>query len=106
MIGAAFDCWMIKPGWIRFESDPSTVSMADIVDHIDHICQIAGSAKHCAIGTDLDGGFGKEQTPHDLETIADLPRMADLLTDRGYSAADVEGIMYRNWVDFFRRAWA
>lgn len=106
VIGAAFDCWMIKPGWTRFVSDPQTVAMADIVDHIDHICQLAGSAKHCAIGTDLDGGFGKEQTPHDLDTIADLQVFAELLKSRGYSESDVEGIMYRNWVDFFRRAWA
>lgn len=106
VIGAAFDNWMIKPGWIIGVSDPSTVKMADIVDHIDHICQIAGNAKHCGMGTDLDGGFGKEQSPSDLDTIADLGRMAELLKDRGYSDADIEGIMWKNWVDFFRRAWS
>ena len=106
VIGAAFDNWMIKPGWVRFVSDPQTVCMADIVDHIDHICQLAGNAKHCGIGTDLDGGFGKEQCPRDLTTIADLQQMATLLGDRGYSDDDVEGIMNRNFLDFFRRAWA
>jgi len=106
VIGAAFDNWMIKPGWVRFKTDPQTVCMADIVDHIDHICQLAGNAKHCGIGTDLDGGFGKEQAPRDLTTIADLQQMATLLSDRGYSDSDVEGIMNRNFLDFFRRAWA
>ena len=86
-------------------SDPSTVKMEHIVDHIDHICQLAGNAKHCGIGSDLDGGFGKEQSPSDLNTIADLGRMADLLRQRSYAEADIEGIMHRNWVDFFRRAW-
>ena len=84
VIGAAFDCWMIKPGWKKHVTDPKTVSMEDIANHTDHICQLAGNAKHCGLGTDLDGGFGKEQTPHDLDTIADLgpvrgnPRQAGL----------------------------
>lgn len=106
VIGAAFDNWMIKPGWKIGVSDPQTVSMDDIVTHIDHICQLAGNARHCGLGTDLDGGFGKEQSPRDLETIADLPKMADLLDRRGYSRDDIDGILYRNWVEFFRRAWA
>ena len=79
--------------------------MTHIVDHIDHICQLAGNANHCGIGSDLDGGFGKEQSPSDLETIADLGQMADLLTQRGYSSQDVEGILWRNFVEFFQRAW-
>ncbi|MBI1346876.1 peptidase M19 [bacterium] len=105
VIGAAFDNWMIRPGWIIGVSDPATVQMHHIVDHIDHICQLAGSAKHCGIGSDLDGGFGKEQSPSDLETIADLQKMAGLLSDRGYSDADIEGIMWKNYVDLFQRAW-
>jgi membrane dipeptidase len=105
VIGLAFDCWMIKPGWKIGESDPQTVSLEDLVNHTDHICQLAGSAKHCGIGSDLDGGFGKEQTPHDLETIADLEKVAGILERRGYSTEDVEGIMYGNFVELFRRAW-
>ncbi len=106
VIGAAFDNWMIRPGWKIGVSDPSTVKMEHIVDHIDHICQLAGNAKHCGIGSDLDGGFGKEQSPSDLDTIADLGRMADLLQKRGYAPADIEGLMSGNWIDFFRRAWS
>lgn len=105
VIGASFDCWMIKAGWKIKVSDPATVSLEDIADHTDHICQLAGSSRHCGIGSDLDGGFGKEQTPHDLDTIAELGRFAEILDRRGYSAEDIEGIMYRNWVEFFRRAW-
>jgi membrane dipeptidase len=106
VIGAAFDCWMLQPGWKIKVSDPKTVSLEHVVDHIDHVCQLAGNANHSGIGTDLDGGFGKEQTPHDLDTIADLHRVAEILERRGYSSADVERIMYRNFVDFFRRAWS
>lgn len=106
VIGAAFDCWMIKPGWKRGVTDPKSVSVEDIVNHTDHICQLLGTTKHCGLGTDLDGGFGKEQTPHDLDTIADLGQYADILERRGYSSADIEGILYRNFLEFFRRAWA
>lgn len=105
VIGAAFDCWMLKPGWKIGVSSPDTVSMEDVANHIDHVCQLAGNAKHSGIGTDLDGGFGKEQTPHDLDTIADLPKLAEILERRGYSPEDIEGVMYQNWVNFFRRVW-
>ncbi len=76
-----------------------------IVDHIDHVCQLAGNARHAALGTDLDGGFGKEQSPADIETIADLGKIATILQARGYSQEDIDGILDRNWVDFFCRAW-
>jgi membrane dipeptidase len=105
VIGAAFDNWMIVPGWVKKVSDPSSVRMEQIADHIDHVCQLAGNARHSGIGTDLDGGFGKEQCPGDLETIADLPRLAEILDRRGYSSEDVERIMWRNYVEFFQHAW-
>jgi len=106
VIGAAMDAWMIQPGWVKGVTKPGDdCSLSKLVDHIDHICQIAGNAKHCGIGSDLDGGFGKEQSPSDLDTIADLDKLAEILTSRGYSAEDVEGIMYKNWIEFFRRAW-
>ena len=79
--------------------------MSHIVDHIDHICQLAGNANHCGMGTDLDGGFGREQSPGDLDTIADVRKMAELLSGRGYSKDDVEKIMSRNFVEFFLRNW-
>ena len=106
VIGLALDSWMIKPGWIKGKTDPSTVCLADAVDHIDHICQLAGNAKHCGIGSDLDGGFGKEQSPCDLDSIADLQKIGALLSDRGYADQDIAGIMYANWVNFFQSAWS
>ncbi|HUG89492.1 MAG TPA: membrane dipeptidase [Planctomycetaceae bacterium] len=105
VIGASFDNWMIRPGWTIGVSDPQTVALEDIAAHTDHICQLAGDAQHCGIGSDLDGGFGKEQSPRDLDTIADLGRYGEILARRGYSDDDVARILYRNWVEFFRRAW-
>ena len=106
VIGAAFDAWMIVPGWVRGESTPERagVTLERIIDHIDHICQIAGNARHCGIGSDLDGGFGREQGPSDVATIADLAKLLTLLAARGYSEADVQLIAYGNFVRFLRNA--
>ena len=106
VIGTALDAWMLYPGWVRGETSSEVVSLEAIIDHIDRVCQLAGNARHAGIGSDLDGGFGREQTPHDLDTIADLQRVPEMLRRRGYPEADVEGIMYANWVCFFREAWS
>ncbi len=97
VIGAVMDAWMLQPGWVRGESTPAHVSLANVVDHIDHVCQVAGNARHAAIGTDLDGGYGTEQTPHDLDTIADVQKIPGLLKGKGYGEADIALIMHGNW---------
>jgi membrane dipeptidase len=108
VIGAVLDAWMLVPDWIRGQSTPdeSGVSLASAVDHIDHICQLAGNANHCGIGSDLDGGFGREQSPRDLDTIADLAEFVGILEGRGYAPADIANIMHGNWINFLRRAWS
>ena len=79
--------------------------MERVIDHIDHICQLAGNCNHVGIGSDLDGAYGKEQCPYDLETIADLQTIPVLLRKRGYSNDDVENIMHKNWIRFLRDTW-
>jgi membrane dipeptidase len=98
VIGAALDNWMIRPGWEHEKKDNSSVVLADVVDHIDHVCQLAGNPFHAAIGSDLDGGFGREQSPSDLETIADLQKIAEILEKRGYKDEDISMIMHGNWL--------
>ena len=56
-------------------TEPKHCTLENLVDHIDCICQ-----------------------------IADLCKVAEILTCRGYGQADVDGIMYQNWVKFFERA--
>jgi membrane dipeptidase len=108
VIGAAFDAWMLSPGWIRGKSTPKErgVTLATVLDHMDHICQLAGNADHIGIGSDLDGAFGKEQCPADLESIADLQKIPDLLRVRGYSEEDVQKAMHGNWLRFLKKAWS
>jgi membrane dipeptidase len=106
VIGAAFDAWMIVPGWVRGESTPegAGVTLDRVIDHIDRICQIAGNASHCGIGSDLDGGFGREQCPSDVATIADLSKVPALLAARGYRDEDVQLIAHGNFIRFLRDA--
>ena len=107
VLGMAFDAIMMIPDWVHLRSRPADfqLKIVRICEHIDHICQLAGNANHVGIGTDLDGGYGTEQTPMDLNSIADLQLIPDLLRGRGYHTADIEGIMWRNFVDFLRRVW-
>ena len=107
VIGIPLDAWMMVPNWVRGQSNPKDmgVSLEKMVDNIDHICQLAGNSKHVGLGSDLDGAFGKEQSPYDLDTIADLQLLPELLTARGYRSEDVENIMHANFIQFLYRAW-
>jgi membrane dipeptidase len=107
VIGAALDAWMMVPNWVRGESTPRNMNcnLEVMVNHIDHICQIAGNALHVGMGTDLDGAFGREQCPYDLETIADMQKVPQLLQKRGYTGADIDNMMQGNWLRFLRNAW-
>ena len=105
VIGAAFDAWMLQPGWVSGQSTNEAVTLSTVVDHMDHVCQLAGNSRHAGIGTDLDGGYGREQSPCDLDTIADLQKLAGLLADRGYNDDDIGAIMHGNWLRLLRQAW-
>lgn len=102
VIGMAFDAIMMVHGWTYMRSKPQdfNLKLEKICEHIDHICQIAGNARHVGIGTDLDGGYGTEQTPMDLDSIADLHSLVAPLTARGYSQADIDGIFSGNFLRF------
>jgi membrane dipeptidase len=108
VIGVALDAWMMTPNWIRGLSTPKGlgVTLGQMIDNIDHICQLAGNTDHIGIGTDLDGGFGKEQCPSDLDTIADLQKVPKMLQQRGYSPKDIKGIMHNNFLRFLQKTWS
>ncbi len=106
VIGCALDAWMLVPGWERGKTTPqsSGVTLEHFVAHIDHICQLAGNTLHAGIGTDLDGAFGTEQTPRDLDTIADLTKLPALLAARGCPEDGIASILSGNFVRFLRNA--
>jgi membrane dipeptidase len=98
---------MMVPDWVRGTSTPESMNcnLEKMIDHLVHICSIAGNANHIGIGTDLDGAFGKEQTPYDLETIADLQKLPQMLSKRQFSTDDINKIMHGNWLAFLQKAW-
>ena len=108
VVGMAFDAWMMHPDWVRGTTTPEETGLKieRIALHIDHICQLAGNVQHVGIGSDLDGGYGTEQTPMDLESIADLQSLTAILADRGYSQADIEAIMHGNWIRRLNEIWS
>ena len=108
VIGGVLDAWMMVPGWIRRISDPKQMNckLEIVIDHMDHICQLAGNALHIGMGSDLDGAYGKEQSPYDLETIADLQRIPELLAKRGYTEEDIVNVAHGNWIRFLKKAWS
>ena len=108
VIGGMLDCWAMDIRFIDTVSDPwqLNIRLENLVDHWDHICQIAGNSLHIAIGSDLDGIFGTEQSPWNMNSIADLQKYQDILLKRGYTQVDVENIFSNNWLTFLRKAWS
>ncbi len=86
----------LLPGWQNHEPR-ERVRLGMLVDHIDHVCQVTGSTRHVAIGSDFDGGFGYPALPLELDSIADLPKLAGLLAERGFSLADITAVFHANW---------
>ena len=93
----------LNSSWNR-EIDGRSITLDLVVKHIDHVCQLAGSARHVALGTDFDGGFGLQSVPQGIDTIADLQKLAPLLAARGYSANDIDLIFGKNWQHILENA--
>ena len=108
VIGMPLDAWMMVPDWKRGFSTPHSehVTLETMIKHLDHICQLAGNTNHVGIGSDLDGGFGTEQCPLDLNTIADLQKIGPLLQKSGYNEDDITRILSQNFINFLYRVWS
>ena len=109
VIGSVFAEPMLSPSWDwdnpSTHYSAATRSMKAVVEHVDHICQLLGNTDHVAIGTDLDGGFGRELAPIDMNTVDDLQIFLDLLRKQGYSEEDVAKIAHGNLLRLFRNVW-
>jgi membrane dipeptidase len=95
-----FDKFLLPPD----EYGTRRATLADVARHARHICDLTGDARHVGIGTDMDGGLGRDEIPQEIITSADLPRVAEALAAAGFGDEDVHGFMGGNWVRFFRRA--
>jgi membrane dipeptidase len=108
VIGGALDTWMLYPEFEMGKHDPKAlgINLEKLVDHFDHICQLAGNSHHIGFGTDLDGLFGTEQTPYDMDTIADIVKFEEILKRRGYTDENIRNIFSGNWLRVIKKAWA
>lgn len=79
------------------------VTLNHVLAAIDHICQVTGSASHVGLGCDFDGGFGVQATPLEIDTSADLLKLAGRLRERGYTETDAANVLGLNWVAALRR---
>jgi membrane dipeptidase len=97
---------MMIPDLVKVKSSPKGegLILEHIVNHIDHVCQLAGNSLHAGIGTDLDGEFSNEQNPSDIDTIADIQLLATLLSSRGYTEEDIRNITSDNFIRFLRNS--
>jgi membrane dipeptidase len=107
VIGGALDAWMLYNDYKIAKDSPRNlgINLEKLVDHFDHICQIAGNCNHIGFGTDLDGLFGTEQSPYDLDTISDVANFESILTKRGYTENDIKKIFHGNWLNIIQKAW-
>lgn len=103
VIGVVLFNAFLKPNYHKGDAK-QTVTLDHVIAHIDHICQLLGNATHVGIGSDLDGGFGAADIPAEIESVADVPLIAAKLHQKGYTAADIAGIMGQNWLRLVRQA--
>ena len=95
-----YDRFLLPADW----RDVRRATLQDVLDHVKHICDLTGSADNVGIGTDFDGGLGREQIPQEITTAADLHLLADAASRAGFSAADTQKLMSANWLAFFRKS--
>jgi membrane dipeptidase len=95
-----YDKFLLPPD--QYSTRRATLN--DVVSHMKHMCELAGDVRHVAIGTDMDGGLGRNEIPIEIETSADLPRLAESLSTSGFSDSEIAGIMGGNWIEFFKRS--
>jgi membrane dipeptidase len=92
----------LKPGWL-IGGRREEVNLVSVVAQIDYVCQKAGDARHVGLGTDFDGGFGWQSVPMEIDSIADLSKLAPLLVKKGYSTGGIVSVLGENWIGLLKR---
>jgi membrane dipeptidase len=97
VIGLVLYNGFLEPRW-RADHTIIVTLREHLRRHADHIARIAGW-QHVGIGSDLDGGLGLEESPLEIDTVADLARVGDVVP------VEVrEAVLSTNWLRFLRAA--
>jgi membrane dipeptidase len=91
--------------------------LADVVRHIEHMCELIGP-EHVGVGCDFTDGVAQlwcdsahmhayrpdlsRPYPVGFETVSDLPNLGAALADAGFGEAEVDGIMGGNFLRVLR----
>lgn len=73
-------------------------SASRIIDHIDHVVEVAG-VEHAALGSDFDGFI--PTLPEGIDGASDLPVITELLLRRGYPEDGIRKILGENVLRVF-----
>ena len=91
----------LLPEWEM--GDPKHMAtMQHLIEAIDHVCQLTGSAQYVGLGSDADGGFGAESVPVGIETVVDFQEIGSALVARGYNTSDISAILSGNFLRVLR----
>lgn len=104
VLGVSMDVIMLQNGFVRGITPP-TATIERAVDQMEHVRELAkGSLRHVGLGTDLDGGYGCEQTPVGLDRYRDLQSIVRIMEQRGFSQTEIAEVFHGNWLRFFSDA--
>ncbi len=99
VIGVSLFNAHLQPSWHQGDPRPSLSVVADVIDYIVQRC---GSTRHVALGSDMDGGFGLDSIPAELDTCADVGSIRSYLEPRGYTQLDIRAVLMENWLRVLR----
>jgi membrane dipeptidase len=97
VIGLVLYDGFLEPSWYQNRGIPVTLA-EHLTRQADYVAKLVGW-QHIGIGSDLDGGFGLEESPEELDTIADLYTAGNHLP-----TAVRDQVLSTNWLDFLRRS--
>ncbi|MBY0262657.1 MAG: membrane dipeptidase [Phycisphaerales bacterium] len=81
--------------------DAGRASIERTLAHVEHVCMLAGSTRHAALGTDMDGGFAADRMPEGIDTPAGLDRLLEGLARKGWGDEDLAAFACENWGRIF-----
>ena len=88
----------VRARMAEFEKTIAVPDVKTVVDHIDHVVKVTGSADYVGLGSDFDG---IDSTPKGLENVGKIGAITEELRARGYKEADIRKILGGNFMRVF-----
>ncbi|QIN81592.1 peptidase M19 [Rubrobacter tropicus] len=95
VVGLVLYNGFLEPRWRQDKTVPVTLEK-HLRRHANHVAGLVGW-EHVGIGSDLDGGLGLEESPSEIDTVADLYKVGSVVP-----AEFREAVLGTNWLGFLR----